>query len=110
MYARVWKVGILPGRVEKFTDAAHAMMPILRGQPGFRGCVVLRSGPGEGLEATVVSMWESIDALRESETAAFQQALGTFLSHCERHPFMREEEVLVSEFASKSLDDTVTTL
>jgi heme-degrading monooxygenase HmoA len=108
MYARVWKVGILPGRVEKFTAAAHAMMPLLRGQPGFRGCVVLRTGPGEGLEGTVVSMWESIDALRNSETELFQRALVDFLSHCERHPLMREEEVLMSEFAAQSPDDTVT--
>lgn len=108
MYARVWKVGILPGRVEKFTTAANAMMPILRAQPGFRGCVVLRTGPGEGLEATVISMWESIDALRESETQLFQEALVNFLSNCERHPHMREEEVLLSDFAVPSLDDTVT--
>jgi len=110
MYARVWKVGILPGKVEQFAAAANAMIPILRGQPGFRGCVVLRSGPGEGLDATVVSIWESIDALRDSENVTFQEALGNFLSLCELRPSMREEEVLVSEFASKDLDDTVTTL
>src|ERR1700733_11947312 len=57
MYARVWKLNILPGQVEKFTAATHDMMPLLRRQPGFRGCLVLRSGPGEELEATVVSTW-----------------------------------------------------
>jgi heme-degrading monooxygenase HmoA len=110
MYARVWKLGILPGKVEDFKVAASAMMPILRRQPGFRGCLVLRSGPGEALEATVVSTWASIDALRNSETPAFQQALAEFLSHCERHPLMREEEVLVGEFPSEDPDDTVTNL
>lgn len=108
MYARVWRVGILPGSVEKFTEAARTILPILRGQPGFRGCFMLRSGPGEGLEATVVSMWDTIDALRDSEAAIFQQPLVDLLSHCERHPFMREEEVMVSEFAAKSPDETVT--
>jgi len=111
MYARVWKVGILPGKVDEFTAAANAMMPILRKQPGFRGCVVLRTGPGEALEATVFSLWDSVDALRNSETASFQQALIHFLSLCEHHPLMREEEVLMSEFASASpaiLDDTAT--
>jgi heme-degrading monooxygenase HmoA len=110
MYARVWRVGILPGKIEEFAGAANDMMPILRGQPGFRGCVVTRSGPGEGLEATVVSVWDSIDALRNSENTAFQLALANFLSLCERRPIMREEEVLVSEFASEDPDDTVTNL
>jgi len=109
MYARVWKLGILPGKVEEFTATAKAGMEILRPQAGFRGLLVLRSGPGEGLEATLVSMWASIEALRNSETTpAYQQALVHFLSLCERHPSMREEEVMVSEFASTDLDDTVT--
>ena len=109
MYARVWKLGILPGKVEEFTATAKAGMEILRPQVGFRGLLVLRSGPGEGLEATLVSMWASIEALRNSETTpAYQQALVHFLSLCERHPSMREEEVMVSEFASADLDDTVT--
>lgn len=109
MYARVWRMGILPGQVEAFADAAKAMVPILRAQPGFRACLVLRSGPAE-LEATVMSIWESMEALRDSETAIFQEALVNFLSHCERHPQMREEEVLLSEFPAGDPDDTVTNL
>jgi heme-degrading monooxygenase HmoA len=108
MYARVWKVGILPGKVDEFTSAANDMLPILRGQFGFRGCVVLRSGPGEALEATVVSMWDTIDALRNSETAAFQLALDRFLAICQKQPSMREEEVLVCEIPVGDPDDTIT--
>jgi heme-degrading monooxygenase HmoA len=108
MYARVWKLVILPGKIEEFTAAAKAGMEILRREPGFRGLLVLRTGPGEGLEATIVSVWNSIEALRNSETPTYQQALVAFLSLCERHPSMREEEVMVSEFASADLDDTVT--
>jgi heme-degrading monooxygenase HmoA len=108
MYARVWKVVILPGKVEEFAAAAKSMIPILRLQPGFCGLLVLRSGPGEKLEATGVSAWDSLEALRNSETSAYQEALVHVLSHCERHPFMREEEVMVSEFVSHDLSDTVT--
>jgi heme-degrading monooxygenase HmoA len=108
MYARVWKFVILPGKVEEFAVAAKAAIPILQRQPGFRGLLVLRSGPGEGLEATVVSTWASIDALRDSEKAVFQQALADTLSILEPHPTLREEEVVVSEFAPADLDDTVT--
>jgi hypothetical protein len=53
-------------------------------------------------------VWNSIEALRNSETPTYQEALVHFLSLCERHPSMREEEVMVSEFASTDLDDTVT--
>jgi heme-degrading monooxygenase HmoA len=108
MYARVWKLGILPGKVEEFTVAAKAGIPILRRQSGFCGLLVLRSGPGERLEATIVSMWATLEALQNSETSVFQQALVDVLSLCERRPSMREEEVLVSEFASADPDDTVT--
>ncbi|MGA7791575.1 MAG: antibiotic biosynthesis monooxygenase family protein [Candidatus Acidiferrales bacterium] len=108
MYARVWKLVILPGKIEEFTAAAKTGMEILQRQAGFHGLLVLRTGPGEGLEATVISVWDSIEALRNSETPAYQEALVHFLSLCERRPSMREEEVMVSEFASANLDDTVT--
>ena len=108
MYARVWKLGILPGKVAEFTVAVNSIRPLLRQQPGFCGFLVLRTGPGEGLEATVVSMWASIEALRNSEATVFPQALVDFHSYCEHRPVMREEEVVVSEFASPDLDDTVT--
>jgi heme-degrading monooxygenase HmoA len=106
MYARVWKFVILPGKVEEFVAVSKSMIPTYRRQAGFRGLLVLRSGPEEKLEATVVSAWESLVALRDSENSAFQQALAHILTLCERRPFMREEEVLVSEFASRDLSDT----
>ncbi len=108
MYARVWRVGILPGKIEDFAASTKAMLPILRRQPGFCGLLVLRSGPGDRLEVTVVSMWTSLEALQDSETPAFREALVKFLALCEHHPSMREEEVMMSEFASGDPDDTVT--
>jgi len=108
MYARVWRLVVLPQKGEEFAAAVASALPILRKQPGFRSCLVLRGGPGEKLEATVVSTWDSLVALRDSETPAFQKALVHVLSFCEHRPFMREEEVLVSEFASQNLNDTVT--
>jgi heme-degrading monooxygenase HmoA len=107
MYARVWKLTILPGKVEQFTAAANSVISVLRQQAGFRSLLVLRGGSGERLEATVVSAWDSLDDLRASETSRYQQALVPCLSCCERRPLMREEEVLVSEFASPEQSDTV---
>lgn len=110
MYARVWKAGILPGKVEEFTAATKAAIPIFNRQSGFRSLLVLRSGPGEMLEATVISVWNSLVDLRNSETSAFRQVVTNVLSFCEPHPSMREEEVLLSELglpASPDPTDTV---
>jgi len=108
MYARVWKLVILPGKVEEFAVVINSMMPTYRRQAGFRGLLVLRGGPGEKLEATAVSAWESLVALRNSENSAFEQLLARILPLCEHHPSMREEEVMVSEFISQDLTDTAT--
>ena len=110
MYARVWKAGILPGKVGDFTAATKAVIPILNRQPGFRSLLALRSGPGDMLEATVISVWDSLDALRDSENSAYAQVVAHILSFCERHPSMREEEVLLSELASPEPGDTITQL
>ena len=108
MYARVWKLVILPGKVEEFAVVINSMMPTYRRQAWFRGLLVLRGGPGEKLEATAVSAWESLVALRNSENSAFEQMLARRLPLCEHHPSMREEEVMVSEFVSQDLTDTAT--
>ncbi len=106
MYARVWRVGILPGKTEEFVAAINSLLSILRRQAGFRGMFALRGGPGDRLEVTGFSAWDSLDALRNSETNEYQEALDRLLSCCEHRPFMREEEVLVSEFAARDLSDT----
>jgi heme-degrading monooxygenase HmoA len=108
MYARVWRVVILPGKMVEFLATTNAMLPILRRQRGFGGLFVLRSGPGERLEVTVVSMWASLEALQDSETPTFRQEVVKFLALCEHRPAMREEEVIMNEFPSSSPDDSVT--
>jgi len=107
MYARVWRTGILPGKIEEFTAALNAIRPLLRKQHGFCGLLALRSGPG-ALETTVVSLWTSIDDLRNSEGPVFQEAAHSILSYCEPHPGVREEEVVLSDFTSQDLSDATT--
>ena len=80
---------------------SNPINPLLRKLPGFRGILVLRTGPGEELEATVISTWATIDDLRNSEPTVFQEAVGHMLSTCEPHPLMREEEVVVSDFGGR---------
>jgi heme-degrading monooxygenase HmoA len=106
MYARVWKLVVLPGKDEEFAEAVNSVMPVYRHQSGFHSLLVLRGGPAERPETTLVSAWESLDALRNSETtSAFQQAVVRILSCCEPHPSMREEQVLVSEFPAQESSD-----
>jgi heme-degrading monooxygenase HmoA len=52
------------------------------------------------LEATVISTWDTLDARRNSESGAFRDAVARALSCCERPPTLREEEVVVNEFAA----------
>jgi len=105
MYARVWKFNVLPGKDKEFAEIVDWMMPVLRRHPGFRSLLVLRGGPAARPETTVISAWESLDALRNSETSAYQQALARVLSCCEDRPSMREEQVLVSEIATQEPSD-----
>ena len=105
MYARVWKFVVLPGKDKEFAEVVDWLTPVLHRQPGFHSLLVLRGGPAERPETTVVSAWESLDALRNSETSTYQQAVVRVLSYCEDHPSMREEQVLVSEFATKEPSD-----
>jgi antibiotic biosynthesis monooxygenase (ABM) superfamily enzyme len=108
MYARVWRVVILPGKMEEFLAHIDAMLPILRRHPGFGGLLAMRSGPGDRLEVTVVSMWTTLETLQDSEDPEYREALVKFLALCEHRPSMREEEVIMSEFASGDPDDTIT--
>ena len=100
MYARVWRFGILPGKADEFLGILKAAVPAWRQMRGFRSLVVMRTGPGERLDGTVVSTWNSLDDLRGSENSTFQATVVRLLSCCEPHPVMREEEVLISEFVS----------
>jgi heme-degrading monooxygenase HmoA len=105
MYARVWRFGILPGKVNEFDTVIKSVIPAWRQMPGFRGLLVLRTGPGEMLDGTVISTWHTLDDLRGSENTTFQQTVARLLSFCEPHPTMREEEVIVSEHASAAASD-----
>ena len=98
MYARVWKAQILPGKVDEYESAIKSILPAWRKMAGFHGMLVLRSGSGEMLEATVVSVWNTPDDLRDSENDVFREGVLRVLSTCEPHPSMREEYVVVSDF------------
>jgi len=99
MYARVWKFNIFPERVEQYAAGCRAVLALNRKRAGFRGLVVSRGGPRDAPESTVVSVWDSLENLRASESDAFQKAVARVMACCKSGAVLREEEILVWEFA-----------
>jgi heme-degrading monooxygenase HmoA len=64
--------------------------------------VVLRGGQRDTPESTVVSVWDSLEDLRASESDAFQKAVARAIACCKAGAVLREEEILIWEFASPS--------
>ena len=105
MYARVWRFGILPGKTDEFDSLVKSIVPAWKRMAGFRGLLVMRTGPGEMLDGTVISTWETMEELRGSENKTFQETVARVLSFWEPHPSMREEQVVVSEYPSQGVSD-----
>jgi len=99
MYARVWKFNLFPERVEQYAKGCRSVLALNRKRAGFCGLVVLRGGVRDAPESTVVSVWDSLEDLRASESDAFQRAVAKVMACCKRGAVMREEEILVWEFA-----------
>jgi heme-degrading monooxygenase HmoA len=101
MHARVTQVRIRPGKLDEFTAAVGSVLPLTRQQEGFRALFVLRNAESGAQEASVISLWDSLDHLKNSEKNLFlYQALARLLTFCEGFPIIREQEVLISEFAA----------
>ena len=101
MHARVTHFHILPGKLDDFRDAIHSLVPLIRKQQGFQALLVLHAAEGSKPEATVLSLWDSLEDLKASEKNMFlYRALSRVLSFCDGFPTIREHEVLASEFAA----------
>ena len=95
MYARVWKIAILPENVPQFAAACRSVGVLNSSRKGYRGLLVLRGGPLDNQDATIVSLWDSLEALRASESEKFQSAVAQALACCQPGAVLREEEILV---------------
>jgi hypothetical protein len=115
MHARVTQWRVLPGKLSEFTDAVKGILPAVRSEAGFCGLVVLRTAEDPAPQATVISLWDSLEHLKASETNIwsitsgpytglvgnfFYEALRRVLAYCEEFPKIREHEVLTSELTS----------
>ncbi|HEX9760803.1 MAG TPA: antibiotic biosynthesis monooxygenase, partial [Candidatus Acidoferrales bacterium] len=94
---------ILPNKVEEFVASVQSVIPMLHQQKGFRGLLVLQGDATAPQEATVVALWDSLEALRASEKSMFlYQALSRILTSCEGFPVIREQKVMISDSCGHS--------
>jgi len=99
MHARVTQISVLPGKLGEFTEAVNSMLPAAQQQAGFRGLLVLRGDQPASHDAQVISLWDSLEALRHSEkNLYFYQAISRVLSCSHGFPAIREQQVLLIDF------------
>jgi heme-degrading monooxygenase HmoA len=101
MYARVTQYRILPGKLDQFTAAVDSLMPAIHRLRGFRVVLALRGTGKTFTEATIISVWNTLEDLHASDNNVFiNQALARLSGCCDGFPTLREQEVLLSEFAN----------
>lgn len=65
MIARTWRGETEPANADHYvTHLRDRTLPALKGLSGYKGAYVLRHTSGPRVEFTVVTLWESLDAIR----------------------------------------------
>lgn len=101
MHARVTEYRIRSGQVDQFTATVDSLMPALHRLAGFRVLIVLRGPDRKAAEATIISVWNTLEDLHASDNNVFiNQALARLTGCCHGFPTLREQEVLLSEFGN----------
>jgi heme-degrading monooxygenase HmoA len=63
--ARTWRGATEPANADRYvTHLRERTLPVLTRLPGYKGAYVLRHASGPRVEFTVVTLWESLDAIR----------------------------------------------
>jgi heme-degrading monooxygenase HmoA len=101
MYARVWRMSVVPESFERFTAACRSVGVMNTRKRGYRGLLILRGGPLDSPDATVVSLWDSLEALRASESDVFQKAVAKALACCLPGAALREEAIVLWESSAR---------
>ena len=99
MHARVWRIHMLPGKTDEFKSALVALSQQARRQPGYRGFFLLGPAGTDAPDSTIISIWESLDAMRDSERNLWlTQALAHVYQFSDGMPLIIERPVLTSDF------------
>jgi len=99
MHARVWRIHMLPGKTEEFKAALLALSEQARRQPGYRGFILLGPAGADAPDTTIIALWESLEAMRESERNLWlTQALAHVFKFSDGLPLIIERPVLAGNF------------
>ena len=103
MHARVTQFTVQPGKLTEFVDALDSAIPLMRERKGFQALLVLRVEGSNPPDVRVMTIWDSQQALHESESSVlFYQALARAMTFSQGFPVIREEEAVVSDFPRAS--------
>ncbi len=99
MHARVTQFSIPTEKLNEFREALNSAIPLMRQRKGFQALLVLRVEGSNPPDVRVMTLWETQEALHESENSLmFYQALARVLAFAKGFPVMREEEVMLYDF------------
>ena len=101
MVARVTHYRIRPGKVEEFTATVQSLTAAMDKLKGFRVLLVLRGDESSGQEAMAMSIWDSVEDMKDSDSDSFYyHVVSKLIGCCESFSPMHEQEVMVSKFAN----------
>ena len=100
MIARIWQGRTRPGMGESYSEYLEQTgLKEYRATEGFRGVLVLRRPVGEASEYVLVTLWDSMDAVRrfagaDPERAVYYPEDDRYFPEEERGPHVKHFEVL----------------
>jgi heme-degrading monooxygenase HmoA len=100
MIARIWQGRTRPGMGEAYYEYLEKTgLAEYRATEGFRGVLVLRREIGEESEYVLVTLWDSLDAVRrfagaEPERAVYYPEDDRYFPEQERRPYVEHFDVL----------------
>jgi heme-degrading monooxygenase HmoA len=101
MVARVTHYRIRPGKLEEFTATVQTLTAAMDKLKGFRVLLVLRGDESSGQEAMAMSIWDSVEDMKDSDSDSFYyHVVSKLIGCCESFSPMHEQEVMVSKFAN----------
>lgn len=101
MVARVTHYRIRPGKLEEFTATVQSLTGAMDKLKGFRVLLVLRGDESSGQEAMAMSIWDSVEDMKDTDSDSFYyHVVSKLIGCCESFSPMHEQEVMVSKFAN----------
>jgi heme-degrading monooxygenase HmoA len=100
MVARVTHYRIRPGKIEEFTTTVKTLTAAMDKLKGFRVLLVLRGEDPTSQDAMAISVWDSADDMKDSDSNThYYHVISKLISCCESFSPMHEQEVLLTKFA-----------